>query len=64
MKLHISRFHIALIAAAVLLSGCAASKTDPALNGTTSSSSQCQSKWVASGNNGPKAGMYGQADCQ
>jgi hypothetical protein len=46
------------IVAALLLPGCASATASNA------ASSQCQSKWVAAGNNGAKADRYYQPNCQ
>jgi hypothetical protein len=65
MSKHIRRSIPALIMGLVLLAGCASSQSNSQLAGSTDNAqAQCASKWVASGNNGPKAGMYYQPNCQ
>ena len=56
---------ILVVAGALFLAGCATSQADSQLASTSSvSDPQCPSKWVASGNDGAKAGRYYQPKCE
>jgi hypothetical protein len=52
------------VASTILLAGCAAPDGKELSGAQSHAQAQCPSQWVASGNNGPKAGMYDRTACR
>lgn len=62
MKVQIFRLAPLLIAAALISQGCATTQAGAQKMASTDPQ-VCQSKWIAAGNNGAKAGRYYQVSC-